>query len=284
MPASGCFGPELKGLTDMSLLGAVVTKTVFSATRSGNPEHRLSDLPGAMLNSVGIPSRGTAYFLDETLPRYSDLGPPVIVSVGGLTREEYREVVTELRDAPCAALELNVSCPNLEEGGPEIGSDPERVREIVAEARTITDLPILVKLPPMVSSIGETVHAAAAGGADAVTVANSLPALALAGPSRQPALGNVDGGLTGAAIMPVTLRLVRDAVAADSIPVIGCGGIFTAKDALDYLAVGARAVQVGTATFHDPRALGLIAAELAERVPELPYLATLTKGAHRGRA
>lgn len=282
MPASGCFGPELAGLTDMSRLGAVVTKTVFSAQRSGNPEHRLSDLPGAMLNSVGIPSQGTDYFLDVTLPKYAALGPPVIVSVGGLTRDEYRRVVTELYDAPCAALELNVSCPNLEEGGPEIGSDPGRVREIVAEARATTALPLLVKLPPMVSSIEATVVAAAEGGADAVTVANSLPALALSGLSRQPALGNVDGGLTGAAIMPVTLRLVRDAVAADCLPVVGCGGIFSTKDALDYLAVGAQAVQIGTATFHDPRIIGVVAAELADGA--IDQFSTFTKGGQRGTA
>lgn len=271
MPASGCFGPELGGLLDFSQLGAVVTKTVFSAMRPGNPEHRVSDFPGAMLNSVGIPSRGTRYFLEVTLPRYLELGPPVVVSVGGLTRHEYRSVVSELREASCAALELNVSCPNLEEGGPEIGSDPARVRQVVSEARELTELPLLVKLPPMVASIEAAVCAAAEGGADAVAVANSLPALTLGGPSRRPTLGNVAGGMTGAAVKPILLRLVRDAVAAQALPVVGCGGILTVDDALDYLAVGATAVQIGTATFHDPRTLEVVAAGLAQVATAAPY-------------
>lgn len=277
MPASGCFGPEMAPLADFSGLGAVVTKTVFSAVRPGNPEHRIADLPGAMLNSVGIPSRGTRYFKDNVLPAYRRIGPPVIVSVGGLTRDEYRDVVTELADAECAALELNVSCPNLEEGGPEIGSDPARVEEIVRISRSLTELPIIVKLPPMVSSIASTVRAAADGGADAVTVANSLPALALTGPSRQPSLGNVDGGFTGAAIKPIMLRLVRDAVVADALPVIGCGGVLAVEDALDYLAVGAAAVQIGTASFHDPRTLQIVAEGLADRAPFPPDVTRYTK-------
>lgn len=262
MPASGCFGPQLAAVCPVRELGAVVTKTVFATARGGNPEHRLSDIPGAMLNSVGIPSGGPGAFIERTLPAYLELGVPVIVSVGGLREHEYPEVVAALADAAIDGFEVNVSCPNLEHGGADIGSDPAVVQRVTAACRAVTSLPLLVKLPPMVTSIEDTAGAAQTGGADAVTVANSFPAMAVDPRTLRPVLGNGVGGLTGPAIRPLVLRLIHLTATAVDIPVIGCGGIGTAQDAMEAFAVGASAVQVGTATFSRPHVMAKIVRDL----------------------
>lgn len=265
MPASGCFGPQLADLCPVGELGAVVTKTVFATSRAGNAEHRLSDVPGAMLNSVGIPSGGPRAFLEQTLPAYLGLDVPVVVSVGGVLDHEYADVIEALIGADVAGFELNVSCPNLEHGGVEVGSDPAVLERVVAGCRAATDAPLLVKLPPMVTSIQETARAAQDAGADAVVVANSFPAMAFDPGTLRPVLGNGVGGLTGAAIRPLVLRLIHLAAGAVEIPVVGCGGIGTAQDALEAFAAGARAVQVGTATFARPHTMVQIARDLAVR-------------------
>ncbi|GAB0105195.1 dihydroorotate dehydrogenase [Nocardia sp. JMUB6875] len=255
MPASGCFGPELAAVMPLERLGALVTKTIFAAVRSGNPAHRLAETPHGMLNSVGIPSPGIARFRDEVLPRYRSFGTPVIVSVGGLVPDEYFEVTAELADEDFAAVEVNVSCPNLEAGGLAIGVDPLIVERVTRGVAARTQRPVIVKLTPNVSAIGELAAAAEAGGADAVTVANTFTGMAIDHTSRRPVLGNNVGGLSGPAIKPLALRQVWEAARRVAIPVIGCGGVCSAADAVEFLLAGATAVQVGTATFARPDAM-----------------------------
>lgn len=264
MPASGCFGPELGRLIPVAEIGATVTKTVFASSRGGNPAHRLTEIPAGMVNSVGIPSKGPAGYLRDLHPAYEGFGVPVIISVGGHRPDEYAPIIAELGEAG-AAFEVNVSCPNLDRNGVEIGADPDAIVQVVESVRQVTDKPVIVKLPPMASSIVECALAAEAAGADALCVANSVPALPLDPVTLRPALGNVIGGLTGPAIRPIILRLVWLTSTAVKIPVIACGGIETANDALEYFAVGARAVQVGTANFSRPFAMVDIARDLSAR-------------------
>ncbi len=255
MPASGCFGPELAPMIPLDRLGAVVTKTVFARLRSGNPSHRLTETPYGMINAVGIPSHGTAYFVEKILPGYTASGVPVVVSVGGLAVSEYGTVVDELGDSAYDALEVNVSCPNLEHGGLEIGADPRSVHEVTSLVVARTDKPVLVKLTPNVARIDDIARAAEDAGAAGITVANTFVGLAVDLRRRRPVLGNTTGGVSGPAIKPIALRLVWQAAHAVSIPVIGCGGIATAADAAEFLMAGASAVQVGTATFTRPDAM-----------------------------
>ncbi|HET9081706.1 MAG TPA: dihydroorotate dehydrogenase [Trebonia sp.] len=251
MPASGCFGPELGRLIPVAELGATVTKTVFYDRRGGNLPHRITEVPGGMVNSVGIPSRGPDGYRSLLHTQYRDLGVPVIVSVGAHRPAEYASVISLLSGAG-EAYELNVSCPNLDSDGIEIGADPQAISTAVLAAREVTDRPLIVKLSPMVPFIADCADAAQSAGADAVCVSNSVPALPVDRATRMPALGNVVGGLSGPAIKPIVLRLVWQAARAVRIPVIACGGIETAADALDYMRLGATAVQVGTASFARP--------------------------------
>jgi dihydroorotate dehydrogenase (NAD+) catalytic subunit len=269
MPASGCFGPELAELVPVHRLGAVVTKTVFAGRRSGNRAHRLGESAHGMLNSVGIPSPGLAEFVRNGLPAYQRLGAPVVVSVGGLSEPEYWQVAEGLAGTGHAALEVNVSCPNLEHGGVTFGADLAAVRRVVAGVVARTDVPVLVKLGPDLTSIDAAARAAEDAGAAAVTVCNSFPALSVEAPTRRAALGNGTGGLSGPAIKPLALRMVWQAAQAVTIPVIGCGGIATAGDVAEYLVAGASAVQIGTATFARPFVMTDIVDELPALVDRL---------------
>jgi dihydroorotate dehydrogenase (NAD+) catalytic subunit len=266
MPASGCFGPELADLVPVHLLGAVVTKTVFAEPRSGNRAHRLGESAHGMLNSVGIPSQGVRAFRRSTLLDYQRLGVPVVVSVGGLSEREYWHVTEELDGAAHAALEVNVSCPNLEHGGITLGADVQAVHRVVTGVVARTSVPVLVKLSPDLNSIAAAARAAEDAGAAAITVCNSFPALAVDPASRRAMLGNGTGGLSGPAIKPLALRLVWQAAHAVRIPVVGCGGISTARDVAEFLVAGASAVQIGTATFARPFVM-------TDIVRELPALA-----------
>lgn len=269
MPASGCFGPELGALIPLDRLGAVVTKTVFSGVRSGNPSHRLTETAHGMLNAVGIPSPGMDQFRNRVLPAYKQAGTPVVVSVGGLTVTEYATVVDQLAGADFAALEVNVSCPNLEHGGLEIGSDPHNVEHVISDVVSRTHLPVIAKLTPNVARIDEIARAAEAGGASALTVANTFVGMSMDLKRRRPVLGNITGGVSGPAIKPMALRLVWQTAQAVRIPVVGCGGITTARDAVEFLLAGACAVQVGTATFTRPDAMIRIIDDLPEQLKEL---------------
>lgn len=269
MPASGCFGPELGGIIPLERLGALVTKTVFSGIRSGNRAHRLTESANGMLNSVGIPSLGKAGFVKHLLPGYLAPQVPLIISIGGLALEEYWAVTEELFDVPYAALEVNVSCPNLEQGGLEVGADPRQVEMVIKGVVERTDRPVIAKLTPNVTRIEDIARAAELGGAVAVTVANTFVGMAIDLKDRRPVLGNITGGLSGPAIKPLALRLVWQAARAVEIPVIGCGGIATARDALEFLVAGATAVQVGTATFTRPDSMIRILNDLPRLLDEL---------------
>lgn len=262
MPASGCFGPELAPLLSVPDLGAVVTKTVFAERRAGNPAHRLTETAYGMLNSVGIPSPGSIGFRDGLLRQYQEFGVPVIVSIGGLFTKEYFRVAEDLQDEDIAAFEINVSCPNLEEGGLAMGTSPRLVAEVVAGIYQRVNRPLIVKLTPSVTSIADIALAAQDAGAAAVTVCNSFSGLAINIDDRSNALGNGAGGYTGPALKPLALRLVRDAAQAVQIPVIGCGGISSARDVAEFLIAGASAIQVGTATFTRPHTMAQIIADL----------------------
>lgn len=256
MPASGCFGPELAMLIDVGRLGAVVTKTIFVRPRAGNPGPRVAETAAGMLNSIGIPSRGVSTFVRELLPAYLRCGPPVIVSVGGLTVREYWELAEALADVEgIAAVEVNVSCPNLEAGGLEIGTDPHQVEAVVRGVTQRLRVPVFVKLTPNVTSIGDLARAAEAGGATALTAINTVLGMAIDVESRRPKLGATFGGLSGPAIKPIAVRCVFEVSRAVSIPVIGAGGITRTEDALEFLIAGASAVQVGTANFSRPDAM-----------------------------
>lgn len=263
LPASGCFGPELAPLVDVRRLGAVVTKTVFSAVRSGNPAHRLAETRDGMLNSVGIPSVGVERWREQTWPAYADLGVPVVVSLGGLAEDDFVAVAEQLADLPVGAVELNLSCPNLEAGGIELGSDTDAVERVVRRVGERVTCPVFAKLTPNVASVPDLARGAAAGGADAVVVANTYVGMAIDLRTRRPVLGNGTGGWSGPACKPLILRQVWQAARAVTIPVIGCGGVATATDVVEYLLAGASAVQVGTATFSRPQVM-------AEIVDDLP--------------
>jgi len=262
MPASGCFGPELADVIDVDGLGAMVTKTVFDRQRAGNPAHRLTETEHGMLNSVGIPSPGSAGFRDGLLREYQACGTRLIVSIGGLYTDEYFDIASALADESLDAFELNISCPNLEHDGLPIGASPERANEVITGVKKIVDKPLFAKLTPTVASISEIALACQEAGADAVVVSNSYPGLAVDVASRTTVLGNGTGGYTGPAVKPLALKLVHDAAEAVSIPVIGCGGISTAEDVLEFLIAGAGAVQVGTATFTRPTAMNDIISDL----------------------
>lgn len=263
MPASGCFGPELGSLIDLDRLGALVTKTIFYEPRAGNPAHRLGETSAGMLNSVGIPSIGVERFITETLPRFTRFTPPTIVSIGGLSVEEYWRLAGRLADVPdIDALELNISCPNLEAGGHEIGADPAAVESVVSGVRSRTSLPLVVKLTPNVTSIVETALAAERAGADALSAVNALLGMSAEARLGVAPLGTVTGGLTGPAIKPLAQRAVHQVVHAVSIPVIGIGGIATIADVVEYLRIGAAAVQVGSATFTHPDTMVRLTDEL----------------------
>jgi len=270
MPASGCFGPELAPLVPLHQLGALVTKTVFTAPRSGNAAPRLTDIGPGALNSVGIPSPGLDAFRARVLPAYAAHGTPVIVSIGALAVHDYFVIAEGLRAASFAAFEVNVSCPNLERGGVSIGADPHQVHRVTrGVVDRAGDRPVIVKLTPNVASVEEAAHAAEEAGAAALTVANTFVGLAVDLRRRRPVLGNGTGGLSGSGIKPLVLRLVWEASRAVAIPVIGCGGIATTADVAEFLIAGATAVQVGTATFSRPDTMRRMIDELPAQLSEL---------------
>ena len=258
LAASGTFGYglEFAHLVDLNRLGGFVTKGLSKDPIDGAPAPRLCETPSGMLNAVGLQNVGVRAFVAEKLPVLRKFDTAVIANVFGYALEDYIEVIRVLEDAEgLAAYELNISCPNVKRGGMQFGSDPVLAAEVVGAARkAAVKRPLWVKLSPLVTDIGLIARAAEASGADALTVANTYPAMALDYRTGKSRLGNLTGGLSGPAIKPITLRLVWETRKAVKTPIIGLGGIETAADVLDYLSVGASAVQVGTASFTDPRA------------------------------
>ena len=256
LAASGTFGYgiEFSHLVDLNLLGAFVVKGLSREPIEGAPAPRVVETASGMLNAIGLQNVGVRAFVAEKLPVLRKYVTPVLANVFGTTVEDYVEVIRTLEDAEgLAGYELNISCPNVKQGGMQFGCDPSLVSEVVGAARkAATKRPLWVKLSPLVTNIGLIARSAAEAGADALTVANTYPAMAIDFRTGKSRLGNPAGGLSGPAIKPITLKLVWEVCKAVKIPVVGLGGVETVDDVLDYISVGASAVQVGTASFADP--------------------------------
>jgi dihydroorotate dehydrogenase (NAD+) catalytic subunit len=258
------YGVEFAHLVSLEVLGGLVTKGISKEPIGGAPAPRLCETASGMLNAVGLQNIGVEAFAREKLPLLRKYNTHVIVNVFGYCLEDYIEVIRRLEDEEgISAYELNISCPNVKKGGMQFGSDPCQVQEVVGKARKAgSKRPLWVKLMPLVTDIGSIAKAAESAGADALTVANTYPAMAVDVSTGGSKLGNVTGGLSGPAIKPITLRLVWEVRKAVNIPILGLGGIESAQDVLEYMAVGASAVQVGTASFSDPKASEKIVAGL----------------------
>jgi len=254
--ASGTFGYglEFAHLVNLNSLGGLVTKGLSREPIEGAPAPRLCETPSGMLNAVGLQNVGVRAFVEQKLPALRKFDVPVLANIFGYCQEDYVEVIRILEDAEgLAGYELNISCPNVKKGGLQFGSDPAMAAEVTRTARkAAVRRPLWVKLSPLVADIGLIAKVVESEGADALTVANTYPAMAVDQRTRRSRLGNPTGGLSGPAIKPITLRLVWEVCKVLKIPVVGLGGVETATDVLDYMLVGASAVQVGTASFTDP--------------------------------
>ncbi len=255
MVSSGTFGSgmEYSDLVDLNRLGAVVTKGVANVPWEGNPTPRIAETYGGMLNAIGLQNPGVDVFIKRDLPFLKEYDTKVIVNVCGKTPQEYCEVVERLQDEPVDLLEINISCPNVKEGGIAFGQSAASVEAITAEIKKHAKQPVIMKLSPNVTDITVMAKAAEAGGADALSMINTLTGMKIDIERQTFALANRTGGLSGPAIMPVAVRMVNQAANAVSLPIIGMGGIRTAADALEFIMAGATAVSVGTANFRNPQ-------------------------------
>jgi dihydroorotate dehydrogenase (NAD+) catalytic subunit len=275
--ASGCsgYGEELGRFFDLALVGAIITKSITLTPREGHVPPRLTETRAGMLNAIGLANVGLERFLAEKLPALRDCGAAVIVNVAGSTREEYLEVAAALDAAPAVAgIELNVSCPNVKEGGMEFGIDPRTLAGLVEAVRKkVSRATLIVKLSPNVTDIAVPARAAADAGADALSLINTLRGLSIDGWTGRPALTNVTGGLSGPAIKPVALYMVRrvwqEVAGPRGIPILGLGGVQFAEDVLEFLRAGATAVAVGTANFVDPETAPKLVEGLREALGRL---------------
>ena len=253
--ASGCFGygVEYAHAVDLSSLGGVAVKGLFLKEREGHPPERIVETPAGMLNAIGLQGIGVHRFVREKLPELRDLRATVIVNICGSTIDEYVELARVLSDAEgVAALELNISCPNIKEGGITFGCSLPGTFDVVSAVRKVTPLPVIPKLTPNVTDVASFARRAEEAGADAVSLVNTFLAMAIDVETRRPHLSNIVGGLSGPAIRPIAVRMVYECRRAVKIPIVGMGGIATASDALEFIIAGASAVQVGTANFVDP--------------------------------
>jgi len=253
--ASGCFGygVEYADVVDLSSLGAIVSKGLFLEAREGHPAPRIVETPAGMLNAIGLQGIGVRRFIDEKLPELRARGATVMVNVCGTTLDEYVEVSRILSDAEgVAALELNISCPNIKEGGIQFGCSLNGTYDVVSAVRKVTRLPVIPKLTPNVTDVASFARAAEEAGADAVSLVNTFLAMVIDVETRRPRISNIVGGLSGPAIRPIAVRMVYECRQAVKIPILGMGGIASARDALEFIIAGATAVQIGTANFVDP--------------------------------
>lgn len=254
LTASGTFGfgEEFAEFVDLSRLGGVMVKGTTLKPRRGNEGIRITETPGGMLNCIGLENPGVEVFLQETLPRLAKYNMNVIVNISGSTAEEYG-VLAEMLDVPeVAAIELNVSCPNVKEGGIVFGTDPKAAAAVVREAKAHTKKPVILKLSPNVTDIVTMAKAVEDAGADMISLINTLLGMEINIRTKKPTLGNITGGLSGPCVKPVALRMVYQVAKAVKVPLIGMGGISSAEDAIEFLLAGASAVAVGTANFSDP--------------------------------
>ena len=256
MTASGTFGSgaEFSEFVDLNNLGAVVTKGVATVPWPGNPSPRVAETYGGMINAIGLQNPGIDVFVERDIPFLKKYDTKIIVNVCGRTTEDYCEVVERLASEPVDMLEINISCPNVKEGGIAFGQNPSAIEAITKEIKKYAKQPIIMKLSPNVTDITEMARAAEAGGADVLSLINTLTAMKIDIHKRKFAVANKTGGLSGPAIKPVAVRMVYQVSKAVNLPIIGMGGIMTGEDAIEFLMAGATAVSVGTANFHNPMA------------------------------
>jgi len=267
MTASGTFGygAEFADYLDLESIGAMITKGLSLRPKAGNPTPRIVETPGGMLNAIGLQNVGVDAFIAQKLPYLSKVATPVIVNLYGNTLEEYGEVAARLDGlAGVAGIEVNISCPNVKQGGIVFGTDPAAAQEVVRLVKRNTSKPMIVKLSPNVTDVVLMARACADAGADALSLINTLTGMAIDLDRRRPVLANITGGLSGPAIKPVALRMVWQVAKCVQIPIIGIGGIMNARDALEFILAGASAVQVGTASFLDPSAAQTIARDMEQ--------------------
>ncbi|KAA0888282.1 dihydroorotate dehydrogenase [Oryzomonas rubra] len=263
MTASGTFGygEEFAEYVDLETIGAFVTKGLSLRPRAGNPTPRIVETPGGMLNAIGLQNVGIDAFIEKKVPFLRSVATPAIANFFGNTIDEYAELARRLDAIPeIAGLEVNISCPNVKQGGIVFGTDPQCAFQVVTACREATIKPLIVKLSPNVTDIVSMAKACSDAGADALSLINTLTGMAIDLERRRPVLANITGGLSGPAVKPVALRMVWQVARAVSLPIIGIGGIMNARDALEFILAGATAVQVGTASFINPGA----AQEIAE--------------------
>ncbi|HEY81968.1 MAG TPA: dihydroorotate dehydrogenase [Dehalococcoidia bacterium] len=257
MTAAGTFGygTEYSHLFDIQRLGAIVCKGTTLEPREGNPQPRLVETASGLLNSIGLQNIGVRALLEEKAPVWAGWRVPVIVNIAGEKVEDYAQLAHELDGAAgISGLEVNISCPNVKAGGAEFGTSPEPAARVTAAVKAATSLPIIVKLTPNTGEIVKVALAVAQAGADAIALINTVRGMAIDIATRRPLLGNKTGGLSGPAIKPIALAMVYEVASAVDVPVIGCGGITSGRDAIEFIMAGASAVQVGTASFQNPRA------------------------------
>lgn len=268
MPASGCFGfgKEYSGLYDLSLLGAIMIKATTLEPRFGNPTPRVAETPAGMLNAIGLQNPGLNHVLMEELPRLEQYDVPIIANIAGSTEEDYIEVARELSKASnVKALELNISCPNVKTGGIAFGTIPEIAKSLTKKVKAASAVPVYVKLSPNVTNIVEMAKAVEEGGADGLTMINTLLGMRMDLNTGRPILANRTGGLSGPSIKPVALRMIYEVSQQVDLPIIGMGGVETAEDVIEFFYAGASAVAVGTANFVDP----FVCPNIIDKLPEL---------------
>jgi len=256
LTASGTFGygEEYASFINLNDLGAIIVKGLSLKPRMGNPPPRIIETASGMLNAIGLQNVGVHAFIEKKMPYLRTLEVPVIANILGENAEEYRQIAELLSRAPgVAALEVNISCPNVSKGGIAFGANPDSAMDVVRRVKTVTDLPVIVKLSPNVTDIAMIAEAVESAGADALSLINTITGMSVDIERRIPHLKNITGGLSGPAIKPIALRMVWQVVNRVKIPVIGVGGIMDASDALEFLIVGATAVQIGTANFINPQ-------------------------------
>lgn len=270
------FGEEFADFVDLSEIGGVVVKGTTLKPRRGNDGVRITETPSGMLNGIGLENPGVEVFLKETLPRIARYHMNVIVNISGTTVEDYGELARRLDVPGVAAIEVNISCPNVKEGGIVFGTDPKLAASVTRMVKSSTKKPVIVKLSPNVTDISCMAKAVEEAGADAVSLINTLMGMQIDTRTWRPVLGNVTGGLSGPCVKPVAVRMVYEAAQAVNIPVIGMGGIMNAQDAAEFFLAGASAVAVGTANFADPSVIGKIADDLAAYL-SLHHLKNITE-------
>ncbi len=274
MPASGCFGfgKEYAQMYDLSQLGAIMIKATTVEMRLGNPTPRVAETASGMLNAIGLQNPGLEKVAGQELPWLEQYDVPIIANVAGTTMEDYVEVAKAISQAPNVhALEINISCPNVKQGGITFGTDPDVARELTRAVKEVSSVPVYIKLSPNVTNIVSIAKAVEEGGADGITMINTLLGMRMDTKTGRPIIANITGGLSGPAIKPVALRMVYEVSQHTKLPIIGMGGVTNVDDVIDFLSAGASAVAVGTANFVNPFVCPEIIGQLPERLHELGF-------------